>query len=102
MNYKILGLVGLVIFAILQISACFVAAGNTTGFVSVFYYILGGVSCLFGIALDFLLFIIAVDVFGSVFGVIASNLIKKQNSEEDDEELDEDQEEVEVIDTPEE
>jgi len=82
---KIIGLVFLVLFSIMQVSACFVAGMKTEGLAGIFYFILGGISCLFGAALDFLLLIIAVDVFGSIFGRIADNLAKKQ--EEEDEEV---------------
>lgn len=83
---KILGLVCLSAFAMMQISACFVAGANTEGLMSLFYYTLGGVSCLFGLILDFLLLIIAVDVFGSVFGALASDMAKKQSGEDEENE----------------
>lgn len=95
---KLFGLVLLAAFAMMQISACFVAGGHTEGATSVFYYVLGGVSCLFGLALNFLLLIIGVDVFGSVYGSLAADIAKKQAEDEDGEE-DEDEEEV-VEETP--
>jgi hypothetical protein len=95
---KVYGLIALAAFAMMQISACFVAGAKCEGFFSVFFYVVGGISCLFGIALDFLLLIIAVDVFGSVFGVMAESLAKKQAGEDEDEE----DEEVEVVETAEE
>jgi hypothetical protein len=95
MNKRIFALIGLSIFAMMQISACFVAGMKTEGFLSVFYFFLGGVSCLFGLALNFLLLIIAVDVFGSIYGSLAHALAKKQAGEEEDDE------EMEIIDTPE-
>lgn len=88
---KIIGLVCLSIFAMMQISACFVAGNKTEGVVSVFFYVLGGISCLFGATLDFLLLVLAMEVFGSVFGTMASRLGGKDGDEE----------EIEVIDVPE-
>jgi hypothetical protein len=81
---KILSLIGLGSFAMMQISACFVAGQHTSGFVSVFYYILGGISCLFGLALNFLLLVIGVDVFGAVYGSFAADIGKKQDDDEDE------------------
>ncbi len=95
-NKKIFGLIALAAFAMMQISACFVAGAKTEGVTSVFFFIVGGISCLFGIALDFLLLIIAVDVFGSVFGAMAESLAKKQAGEDDEED---EEEEMEVIET---
>jgi hypothetical protein len=92
-------LIALTVFAMMQISACFVAGVKSDGFVGVFFYVLGGVNCLFGIALDFLLLIIAVDVFGSVFATMATSLAKKQAGQ--DEEDEEGEEDVEVVETPE-
>ena len=89
---KIYFLVSLAVFAILQMTVCFIAAMNTTGLLSIFCFCVGGVSCLFGVALDFLLLIIAVDVFGSVFSLLATSLARK--GEEEDEE-------VEIMETPE-
>lgn len=77
-NKKNVGFGFLAVFATLQIVACFVAAYNTTGFVSFLFYLVGGLSCLFGVALDFLLLIIAVDIFGSIFGTLASDMTKRQ------------------------
>jgi uncharacterized membrane protein len=94
MNKKVIGLALLAVFAMMQIAACFVAGNHTEGFTSVFFYVLGGISCLFGIILDFLLLVIAVDVFGSVFGIMAENMGKKQEEEDEDEE-------IEIVDTPE-
>jgi hypothetical protein len=99
-NKKIIGLVLLAMFAMMQMSACFVAACHTEGFVSVFYFILGGISCLFGLALDFLLLIIAVDVFGGVFGSMAASIGKKDDEEKDEDEDDE-EEDIEIVDIPE-
>ncbi len=92
---KIISLVALAAFAMMQISACFVAGAKTEGFVSVFFFIVGGISCLFGMALDFLLLIIAVDVFGSVFGSLAEALGRKELDEGEEEE----EEEIEVVET---
>lgn len=97
MNRKIISLIALAAFAMMQISACFVAGACTEGFTSIFFYIVGGISCLFGMALDFLLLIIAVDVFGSVFGSLAASLGKKDEEEEDDEEM----EDIEIVEPPE-
>lgn len=97
---KLIGLILLSLFAMMQISACFVAGCKTEGFLSVFYFILGGISCLFGVALDFLLLIMAVDVFSGVFGAMAESLVKRKSGEDDDDE--DDDEEIEVVETPEE
>lgn len=91
---KVLGLVALAGFAMMQISACFVAGNHTEGFTSAFYYVLGGVSCLFGLALNFLLLIIGVDVFGSVYGSLAADIAKKQSDEDEEEEDDIGEDEV--------
>jgi hypothetical protein len=96
---RVIGLVLLSIFAMMQISACFVAGCKTEGVVSIFYFIVGGISCLFGIALDFLLLIIGVKVFGDVFGSMAQSLVNDKS--EEDEEEDEDEEDMEVVETPE-
>lgn len=97
---KVYGMLGLATFAMMQISACFVAGVKTEGILSVFFFALGGISCLFGLALDFLLLIIAVDVFGGVFGVMAESLAKKQAGQ-DDEDEDEEADEIEVVETAE-
>lgn len=88
MNNKVLGLLGLAAFAMMQLSACFVAGAHTEGLLSVFFYTLGGVSCLFGMALNFLLLILALDVFGGVFASMASSMGKKEDVEEEEAEED--------------
>lgn len=75
---KIVGLSILILFAMLQVSACFVAAYHTEGYVSVFYFTLAIVSCFFGLALNFILFIIAIDIFGALFASMAANFAKKE------------------------
>lgn len=87
MRNKLIGLVALSIFAMMQISACFVAGSCTQGWTSLFYYVLGGISCLFGLAFDLMLFILGINVFGGAFESIAVNMIKKDEKEEDEEEL---------------
>lgn len=92
MNKQVMIMIGLAIFAIMQISACFVAATKTEGFLSIFFFVVAGVNCLFGLALNFLLLVIGVNVFGSIYASLATKvLLKEQESDEE--------EEIEVVDS---
>lgn len=100
MNKQVLSMIGLAAFAMMQISACFVAGMKTDGFLSFFFFAVGGISCLFGLALNFLLLVIGVNVFGSIYASLAAKVSSKEQEDDDDD--DEDQAVIEVVNGPEE
>lgn len=83
-NQQIWSMTALAAFAMMQISACFVAAVKTEGLLSFYFFVVGGISCLFGLALNFLLLVIGVNVFGSIYASQAAKVSSAEQVEEEE------------------
>jgi len=86
---KIIYLLILFAFVCMQVGACFVASFKTDGFLSILFFITALITCLFGVSLNFMLFVISLDIFSSCFFSMMKNLSNRNVEEE---------EEIEVID----
>lgn len=95
MKKQILIMIGLAIFAMMQIVSCFVAGMKTEGWTSCLFFLIGGITCLFGLTLNFLLLVIGVNVFGSIYASLASKISSKDEDDEDEDEGD-----LEIINPP--